>query len=106
MNDSCCLPYLIFIIRISPPLFRFQDIRRGSSRHADDENLIRVYKQSKEIREKEWTICRILEDINPLSSSRNSMSETQGEKPEGSMAAPMIRATLEPSGFFPCVSEM
>jgi hypothetical protein len=34
------------------------------------------------------------------------MSETQGEKPEGSRAAQVVGAALEPSGLSPCVSEI
>jgi hypothetical protein len=36
---------------------------------------------------------------NPLSSTRDYIIETPGEKPEGSRVAPMTWATLEPSGF-------
>jgi hypothetical protein len=39
---------------------------------------------------------------NPPSSSRNSLLETTGEKPEGSRAAQFVWAALEPSGFSMC----
>jgi hypothetical protein len=42
--------------------------------------------------------------LNMLSSSDNSLSETPGEKPEGSMAAQFVGAAMEPSGFSPGVS--
>jgi hypothetical protein len=40
---------------------------------------------------------------NLLSNSNNSLCETHGEDPEGSMADPMTRAAIEPSGFSLCV---
>jgi hypothetical protein len=42
---------------------------------------------------------------NPHSSSRNSLLETTGEKPEGSRVAPMNRAAPETFGFSPGVSQ-
>jgi hypothetical protein len=42
---------------------------------------------------------------NPPSSSRKSLGEIPGEKPEGSMAARFVGATMEPSGFSPGVSQ-
>jgi hypothetical protein len=55
-------------------------------------------------------ICRLLQEpcnssyVNPPSNFRNSFGETPGEKQEGSMAAPVMGAAMEPSGFSPGVS--
>jgi hypothetical protein len=42
---------------------------------------------------------------NPFSSSRNSLWETPGDKPEGSRAGWVVEATPEPSSFSPGVSQ-
>jgi hypothetical protein len=55
-------------------------------------------------------MCPVLQEAcnsmfgNPPSSSRNSLTETPGEKPEGSRAAQVVATALEPSGFAPGIS--
>jgi hypothetical protein len=42
---------------------------------------------------------------HPHITSRNSVVETPVEKPEGSRAARVVGAALEPPGISPCVSK-
>jgi hypothetical protein len=78
-------------------------------RHRNPENigtiimvLVTCFGNSGALRKK---LVMLLHPLFQLSSSRNSLQETPGEKPEGSRAARVVGAALEPSGFYPGVSQ-